>query len=130
MQKTLVIWSLWLIKSLQELQINGQQINDTLGKGDPVLPPNNKYYKLYKFQGQAGQLLTIEMKSQSIDPALILLNADGSELARNDGISPNDFNSRIVAKLPKDGIYIVLATSSFGDTKQSGAYSLQAKVSK
>lgn len=117
-------------QSLQELQINGQQINDTLGKGDPVLPPNNRYYKLYKFQGQAGQLLTIEMKSQSIDPALILLNADGSELARNDGISPSDFNSRIVATLPKDGIYIVLATSSFGDTQQSGAYSLQAKVSK
>lgn len=117
-------------QSLQELQINGQQINDTLGKGDPVLPPNNRYYKLYKFQGQAGQLLTIEMKSQSIDPALILLNADGTELARNDGISPSDFNSRIVATLPNDGIYIVLATSSFGDTQQSGAYSLQAKVSK
>ena len=117
-------------QSLQELQINGQQINDTLGKGDAVLPPNNRYYKLYKFQGQAGQLLTIEMKSQSIDPALILLNADGTELARNDGISPSDFNSRIVATLPKDGIYIVLATSSFGDTQQSGDYSLQAKVSK
>ena len=117
-------------QSLQELQINGQQINDTLGKDDSVLPPNNRYYKLYKFPGQAGQVLTIEMKSQSIDPALILLNADGSELARNDGISPSDFNSRIVATLPKDGIYIVLATTSFGDTKQSGAYSLKAKVSK
>ena len=66
------------------------------------------------------------MTSQEIYPSLIFLNADGSELARNDDISPSNFNSTIVATLTKDGIYIVLARSS--NAKQSGAYSLRAFI--
>ncbi|MBD2777429.1 pre-peptidase C-terminal domain-containing protein [Iningainema tapete] len=110
----------------KSLSLNGQLVNDKLDGSDAVLP-NNTYYKLYMFEGRANQQVSIEMTSQEIDPALILLNADGSELARNEDVSPGDFNSRIVATLPKDGNYIVLAISS--QAQQSGTYYLQAKVS-
>ncbi len=108
----------------QNLPLNGQAIDDKLGKGDAVLP-NKSYYKLYVFEGQANQQVNVEMTSKEIDPALILLNADGRELTRNDDISPDNFNSRIVATLPQDGIYIVLARSS--EAQQSQNLSLTSK---
>jgi len=110
----------------QELLLNNQLFNDTLGKGDAVLP-NNSYYKLYMFEGRAEQQITIEMNSKNIDPTLILLDANLNQVARNDDISPSNFNSRIVATLPKDGHYIVVANSS--EAGESGAYSIRARVS-
>jgi hypothetical protein len=57
---------------------------------------------------------------------LILLDANLNQVARNDDISPSNFNSRIVATLPKDGHYIVVANSS--EAGESGAYSIRASV--
>lgn len=111
---------------VHKLALNGQVVNSSLGRSDAVLP-NNAYYKLYVFEGQAGQQVTIEMNSQSIDPALILLNKDGKVIAKNDDISPSNFNSRIVTTLPKDDTYIVVTRTS--EAGESGAYSLRAKVS-
>lgn len=110
----------------QELPLNGHAITDKLGRGDAVFP-NKSYYKLYVFKGRARQQVTIEMNSQAIDSTLILLDNDGNPIARNDDISPSNVNSRIVATLPNDSIYIVVATSSEGG--ESGAYSIRGKVS-
>ncbi|MBG1263648.1 PPC domain-containing protein [Nostoc commune] len=105
--------------------LDGEVINGKISRGDTVLP-NNSYYKLYTFEGRAKQQVSIEMTSQEIDPSLILLDADGNEIIRNEDISPSDFNSRISTILPKDSVYIVLAISSQG--KQLGAYRLRANV--
>jgi serine/threonine protein kinase len=100
----------------------GEIVNAKIGEGDAVLP-NNKQYKIYTLQGQQNDEIWIEMTSQEIDPSLILLDADGDEIARNEDISTSDFNSRINTRLPKDGVYIVLAISS--QVKQLGSYSLK-----
>ncbi len=88
----------------QELPLNGQVVTGKLGRGDAVFP-NKSYYKLYVFEGRARQQITIEMNSQVIDSNLILLDADGNQIARNDDISPSNVNSRIVATLPNHSIY-------------------------
>lgn len=113
-------------RQAQELPLNGQAFAAQLGKGDAVLP-NNSYYKLYVFKGQAGQQITIEMNSQTIDPNLILIDAKRQLLVRNDDISPTNFNARIVATLSQDGTYIVVTNSS--EARESGVYSLRATVS-
>lgn len=110
----------------QKLPLNGQIVNSNFGVYSLLLP-NNSYYKPYIFDGRANQQVSIEMTSQEIDPSLILLDADGKEIMRNEDISASNFNAKIVTTLPKDGAYIVLAISS--QTKQSGAYSLKAQVS-
>lgn len=110
----------------ETLPLNGQIVNGQLGPGDSVLP-DNSYYKAYVINGKAGQQVTIEMTSQEIDPSLFLLNPDGSKLNQNDDISPTDFNAKIVATLPKNGTYIVLANSFEGG--ESGKFKLRAVAS-
>jgi serine/threonine protein kinase len=105
-----------------KISLNSQVINSFLGTSNAVLP-NNSYYKLYTFEGRANDAISIEMTSKEIDPSLILLDVDGNEIARNEDISPSNFNSRIDIKLPKDSVYVVMAISSQG--KQSGTYRLQ-----
>jgi serine protease Do len=111
-------------QSARRISLNGQIVNGEFGIGDAILA-NHNYYKLYTFEGRKNQQVSIEMTSQEIDPSLILLDADGRKIARNEDISASDFNSKIITTLPKDNIYIVLAISSQG--KQSGTYSLRAK---
>ena len=63
------------------------------------------------------------MDSEEIDSLLILMNAEGVELARNDDINPNNFNAKINLKLPEDGKYIVSTQSS--QKKELGSYILR-----
>lgn len=108
------------------LPIDGQAIASSLKAGDPTLP-NNSYYHLYAFEGRAGQQVTIEADSQQIDPSLILLNYEKQEIvAQNDDIAPNNFNSRLEATLPADGVYLVF-TSAF-EAGESGNYNVRAVV--
>jgi serine protease Do len=108
---------------VQELPLTGQAISGRLGPGDNTLP-DNSYYKLYGFQGQAGQRVTIEMSSQEVDSTLFLLKPDGSKLAENDDISPSNFNARIVVTLPESGVYGVIANAF--EPGESGSYMVRA----
>lgn len=108
---------------VQVLPLNGQTISGRLGSGDNTLP-DNSYYKLYGFEGQAGQRVTIEMSSQQIDSTLFLLKPDGSQLAQNDDISPSNFNARISVTLPESGVYGVIANAF--EPGESGSYTVRA----
>ena len=66
------------------------------------------------------------MKSEEVDPSLQLLRGDKSHLKDNDDISPTNFNSRITITLPKDGHYIVVASSS--EAGELGSYRLSANI--
>jgi len=109
-----------------QLPLDGQIITGTLKNGDNTLP-NNSYYHAYAFEGRAGQQITIEMESEKIDPSLFLLFATAEKFVeQNDDISPENFNAKLVATLPADGVYIVFANAfSPGET---GDYTLQATV--
>lgn len=112
--------------TIQPLPVDGQTITATLKQGDNTLP-DNSYFHSYTFQGKAGQKIVIEMNSKSIDPGLLLfnINQDNPNLVQiNDDISTQNFNSKLVATLPKDGVYLVLANAF--ETGESGDYQIRA----
>lgn len=110
--------------AIEGLPLDGKTVAATLKSGDAVLP-NNTYYHAYEFEGKAGQRVTIEMSSNKIDSALFLTFPDRNAIVeQNDDISPNNFNSRIVATLPSDGTYLVIANAF--ERGESGEYQLRA----
>jgi len=107
------------------LALNGSPITGRLGQGSSVLPVDNSFFDLYAFEGKAGQRVQIDMTSREIDSYLILLDPNGDEVTQDDdgGGGPN---SRIVATLPADGTYLLMANSY--EAGQAGAYSLKAEA--
>jgi hypothetical protein len=76
----------------------------------------------YRFEGVQGDTITVNMdgSSGSLDPYLILLNPDGSELSRNDDRELGNTNSTITQVLPASGVYTIVATrygQSIGGTE-------------
>lgn len=86
---------------------------------------NNEYEIKYTFSGKAGQIVSVEMMPKpgtyDLDPYIVLRDSDGDVLGQND-----DFSyplALVVAELPADEEYTVLATRSGGSTGSSeGAF--------
>ena len=113
-------------KSPEKLALNGPALSRKLTNQSSVLPADNSFFDLYSFEGKAGQQITIEMKSQEIDPYLILLGPNQREIAQDDD-GAGSKNARITVRLPADGTYTLLANSY--QARQSGAYTLELKAS-
>jgi len=113
--------------------LNGRVINGSLAKGDRMRE-NGSFMNLYQFQGRAGQKVVIDMTSQKIDSFLLLLyqiseSSEGQEvtkIAESDDRGPNDVNAQIATTLPKDGVYLIVASSQ--DPGETGNYSLRAEA--
>ncbi len=97
------------------------QVRGQLRQGNPTLP-DNSFYNAYLFQGRAGQRVEIELRSQDFDAYLLLLGVDRSDFQVQDDDSGGGLNARIVATLPADGRYIILANSFAGG--ETGNYEL------
>lgn len=102
------------------LPIAPAQAQNILQEQGSLQPVQNQY----TFTGRAGQAVVISMNSADFDTVLVLLNASGEEVARNDDYG-RSLNSTIVTTLPSDGAYKVLA-QSFGG--QGGSYTLNVRV--
>ncbi|WP_293148956.1 MULTISPECIES: trypsin-like peptidase domain-containing protein [unclassified Microcoleus] len=113
-------------KSPQKVALNGPAVTGKLTDKSSILPADNSFFDLYSFEGKAGQQITIEMKSQEIDPYLILLGPNEREIAQDDNGAGNK-NARITVRLPADGTYTLLANSN--EARQLGAYTLELKAS-
>jgi serine/threonine-protein kinase len=110
-----------------QLRLSGEVVRGTLSTSDSThFDPlgNNSYADLYVFEGRGGQNVRIEMRSEVFDPFLILRDPQGKDVAFNDDVSPVDFNAKILAKLPVDGTYTVIARSK--ETGETGDYDLRA----
>jgi serine protease Do len=107
------------------LALNGSVITGSLGRGSSVLPVDNSFFDLYTFSGRAGQRVQIDMASREIDSYLIVIDPNGNEVAQDDD-SGGGPNARIVATLPVDGTYLLMANSY--EAGQAGAYRLQAQA--
>jgi hypothetical protein len=74
----------------------------------------------YTFEGQAGDIIDIQMKGTSgnLDPLLILLNPQGTELTRNDDADSTTTRDSLIQGfvIPADGTYTVVATR-FGENE-------------
>jgi hypothetical protein len=76
---------------------------------------------LYSFEGTAGMLIDVEMWAQTeeLDPYLILLDAKGRELVRNDDADDVGNAALRAVILPEDGTYVIVATryqQQFGES--------------
>jgi len=109
----------------QPLALNGAIVRATLSSGDNVLASDNSLFDVYSFDGRAGTAVEIEMVSQDIDPYLILIGPDGTEVAQDDD-GGGSTTAKIIATLPKDGTYLAIANSYQG--QEFGAYTLQARI--
>jgi serine protease Do len=109
----------------KQLALNGSPITGNLGRGSNVLPVDNSFFDVYAFEGRAGQRVQIDMTSQEIDSYLILIDPNGNEVTQDDD-SGGGPNARIVATLPADGTYLLMANSY--EAGQAGSYRLIAKA--
>jgi len=78
--------------------------------GGTIVPAES----VHTFAGQAGQAVTIILESEDFDTVLSLQTATGEEIAFNDDFG-GSLNSRIVAELPANGTYRVVARSYSGN---------------
>lgn len=99
----------------------GQEANDRLTSADPRMPRNRPYHT-WLFTGEAGRRVVIEMNSSAVDPHLILRNAAGEQLARDDDGGEGK-NARIDFTLPDSGEYRIIADGFRAG--RFGAYTLR-----
>ena len=100
----------------------GATVQGQLNDGSNVLP-DGSFYNPYRFEGQAGQTITIDMSSQDVDSYLILLSPDRDDFSIQDDDSGGSLNARISTQLPYTGSYLILAnTVSQGE---EGSYQLR-----
>jgi len=66
-------------------------------------------YERHEFAGEAGQVVTILLESDSFDTVLYVSNPDGSNLARDDD-GGQDNNSEAVVTLAEDGTHAIYVT--------------------
>jgi hypothetical protein len=87
---------------------------------------NRVFETLYFFEGKAGDVVQIEMiasESADLDAYLYLTTVENEIIAQNDDYF--GLNSRIVARLPADGTYQIVATRLGQRTgRGQGAYRL------
>ena len=71
----------------------------------------NQDVDVFRFDGQAGQQVVIEVLAarygSALDSFLTLYNADGQIVASNDDLDSNTTDSRLEATLPKAGVYYI-----------------------
>ncbi|QDU27949.1 hypothetical protein ETAA8_30410 [Anatilimnocola aggregata] len=82
----------------------------------------------YRFEGKMGQLIRIiaevDRFQSTVDPALVILNADGKELLRNDDL-PGSNDALLDFKVATDGIYeLVVGDVSGNEPSIASVYRL------
>lgn len=112
------------------------EVSDTVDIPVPIFPDRPAQgsisgtgdFQYYSFSGRGGELVTIRMTTtDALDPFIILEDAFGREVARDDDDiedTANSDNAALVGvMLPEDGYYVILATT-FNDELSTGAFEL------
>ncbi len=73
--------------------------------------PDGSFYNPYRFEGQAGQTVTIAMTSQDVAPYLILMAPDREDFSIQEGDRSGRQSASISVRLPYTGSYLILANS-------------------
>jgi len=72
--------------------------------------PDSSFYQLWQFNGLAGQMVQIDVRSTDFDAYAILQDQSGTRIAYDDDAGGGT-NARIIFTLPYTGPYRVLANS-------------------
>lgn len=103
----------------------GTPVSGTLSASDPVRA-GGQHFQSWTFSGRAGQMVTIDLRSDELDTFLVMRTPTGDERT-NDDIAQRDTNSRIHAVLDADGDYQILASTYLAGA--TGRYSLSVVAS-
>lgn len=76
-----------------------------LESGDSVLPNDGSFFDVYSFEGNVGQIITIDVESNEFDPFLLVFDKDSNVVGNADDISEENTNARLTLTLPNDGVY-------------------------
>ena len=101
----------------------GQEIAAQLGADDPKTA-NDRPYKAYGFTGNAGDSITVELRSDAFDTIVRIQDENGQQLGENDD-ADGELNSRLVFRIPRAGHYRIIATAF--DQTPSGRFTLRVR---
>jgi hypothetical protein len=102
----------------------GQSRNGLLEAGDYTMS-DGTFADIWYISATAGQRIVVELRSRAFDAYLQLLDPWGGRLAEDDdGAGGGD--ARITFQVREPGRYQVVV-NNFGDTPQSGAYTLSVR---
>lgn len=107
-----------------KIVLNGVPITGTLTSADETLS-DGSFFKVFQFEGRAGQKVVIDMRSTEIDPYLVLFDPRSNKIAEDDD-SAGDSNARISTTLPTTGTY-TFYTNSY-EVGDAGSFTLNAKA--
>ncbi|WP_309733488.1 PPC domain-containing protein [Chamaesiphon sp. OTE_75_metabat_556] len=101
------------------------EVKETLSDRD-IPTGDGGFARDYSIQLMAGDRIAIELNSESFDTTVILLNAEGKTIGKNDDGPDGTSNSLLFTKIKDAGTYVI-RIQGFGETS-SGEFKL--KVSK
>jgi serine protease Do len=90
------------------IAINGE-VSGTITKRDQRLQ-DSSYYQVWQFNGLAGQMVQIDVRSSDFDAYAMLQDQTGTRIAYDDD-SGGGTNARIIFTLPYAGLFRILANS-------------------
>ena len=107
-----------------QLPVSGE-IKDTLSDRD-IPTGDGGFARDYAIKLAAGENIAIDLASEVFDTVVILLNAEGKNISKNDDGADGSSNSLLFTRIKNAGNYII-RVQGFGETS-SGEFKL--KVSK
>jgi hypothetical protein len=99
----------------------GENRQGRLETGDAQMN-DGTWADVWQFQGQAGQHIRIELRSEEFDTYAQLLDAGGTRLAEDDD-SLGDMNSMIEFTLPATGMFQIVV-NNFSQERRAGIYTI------
>ncbi len=99
----------------------GQTVQGRLKKGDVLLSQDSSYAQEWQIDAREGQVVTIDLASDSLDAYLIVY---GPGLAGDlqDDDSGGSCNARITLRFPSTGAYFIAVTST--EKRRAGPFTL------
>jgi hypothetical protein len=129
-----LFWTISLLVGLKAIPVKAQQklynpiplpsnfeVADTLTDGD-IPTGEGGFARDYLVQLEEGDQVAIDLNSDDFDSIILLLAADGSTVAENDG-PDGSTNSLLFARVEEAGKYII-RVRAFGETG-SGKFKLK-----
>ncbi len=89
----------------------GETVSDFLTADDPIFESDGTSYKIYVFEGGAGDTVTIHLLSTDFNAQLIVVDSSYNPLA-DDRDSGGNCNAYITTILPDSGFYVVYVNAA------------------
>ncbi|MDY6936101.1 MAG: tetratricopeptide repeat protein [Cyanobacteriota bacterium] len=102
-------------RGLEESSVEGRLDENSATLND------NSYYNLHRFEGEAGEQITIELTSSEFDAYFLVFDPEGQKIAEDDD-GGNETNARTILTLPVSGTYTIIANTY--ESGESGRYRL------